>query len=449
MERAITTARLAATAPIRLVQEEAEQKGILLIFPVLGGSNGVGVLVVAQRMDTFLDGLLAPFHSMVAVRLADLEAQEPIYGGLSPARSGASFEDVFTFGRHRYSIQIVPTASYLERHRRWQSWAVLARGAIGISLLGALLLLGTGYARRVEAVVDERTRDLEAANRRLQLEMQERQQAEAALGQAQRMEAVGRLTGGVAHDFNNLLMVVSGNAVLLSKQASDEAMRRHTSAIMRAVERGQRLTRQLLAFSRRQMLRPESVDLRQRKSEIFDMLRQSLRGDIELTIDMPTDLWAVMVDPAELELALLNTGVNASDAMPHGGRFHVQARNVSFSSGTTPSEGLNGDFVVLKLSDTGTGMAPEVRARAFEPYFTTKEAGLGSGLGLSQVYGFAKQSGGTALIDSEIGKGTTITLCVPRAGAASVMSENFSIAPLNQPDKLRNPPPADRIAANE
>ena len=449
VERAITTARLAATAPIRLVQEEAEQKGILLIFPVLGGSNGVGVLVVAQRMDTFLDGLLAPFHSMVAVRLADLEAQEPIYGGLSPARSGASFEDVFTFGRHRYSIQIVPTASYLERHRRWQSWAVLARGAIGISLLGALLLLGTGYARRVEAVVDERTRDLEAANRRLQLEMQERQQAEAALGQAQRMEAVGRLTGGVAHDFNNLLMVVSGNAVLLSKQASDEAMRRHTSAIMRAVERGQRLTRQLLAFSRRQMLRPESVDLRQRKSEIFDMLRQSLRGDIELTIDMPTDLWAVMVDPAELELALLNTGVNASDAMPHGGRFHVQARNVSFSSGTTPSEGLNGDFVVLKLSDTGTGMAPEVRARAFEPYFTTKEAGLGSGLGLSQVYGFAKQSGGTALIDSEIGKGTTITLCVPRAGAASVMSENFSIAPLNQPDKLRNPPPADRIAANE
>ena len=449
VERAITTARLAATAPIRLVQEEAEQKGILLIFPVLGGSNGVGVLVVAQRMDTFLDGLLAPFHSMVAVRLADLEAQEPIYGGLSPARSGASFEDVFTFGRHRYSIQIGPTASYLERHRRWQSWAVLARGAIGISLLGALLLLGTGYARRVEAVVDERTRDLEAANRRLQLEMQERQQAEAALGQAQRMEAVGRLTGGVAHDFNNLLMVVSGNAVLLSKQASDEAMRRHTSAIMRAVERGQRLTRQLLAFSRRQMLRPESVDLRQRKSEIFDMLRQSLREDIELTIDMPTDLWAVMVDPAELELALLNTGVNASDAMPHGGRFHVQARNVSFSSGTTPSEGLNGDFVVLKLSDTGTGMAPEVRARAFEPYFTTKEAGLGSGLGLSQVYGFAKQSGGTALIDSEIGKGTTITLCVPRAGAASVMSENFSIAPLNQPDKLRNPPPADRIAANE
>jgi signal transduction histidine kinase len=449
VEAAITTARLAATAPIRLFQEKAGQKGILLIFPVLGGSNGAGVLLVAQLMGSFLDGLLAPFHSMVAVRLADLEAQGLIYGGLSPERSGASFEDVFTFGGRRYSVQIVPTASYLERHRRWQSWAVLARGAIGISLLGALLLLGTGYARRVEAVVEERTRDLEAANRRLQLEMQERQQAEAALGQAQRMGSGRAPHRRRCARFQQFLMVVSGNAVLLSKQASDEAMRRHASAIMRAVERRQRLTRQLLAFSRRQMLRPEAVDLRQRTSEIFDMLRQSLREDIELTIDIPGGLWTVMVDPAELELALLNTGVNARDAMPHGGRFHVQARNVSFSSGTTPSEGLNGDFVMLKLSDTGTGMAPEVRARALEPYFTTKEAGLGAGLGLSQVYGFAKQSGGTALIDSEIGKGTTITLYVPRAGAASVVSENMGIAPLNQPDELRNLPQADRIAVNK
>src|SRR5262249_46537573 len=120
VEAAIATASLAATAPIRLVQEKARQKGILLIFPVLGGANGVGVLVLAQRMDTFLDGLLAPFHPMVVVRLADLEAQELIYGGLSPEHSGAFFEDVFTFGGRRYSAQIVPTASYLERHRRWQ-----------------------------------------------------------------------------------------------------------------------------------------------------------------------------------------------------------------------------------------------------------------------------------------------------------------------------------------
>jgi signal transduction histidine kinase len=431
MEAAITTGGLAATAPIRLVQEKAEQSGALLIFPVLGGPNGAGVLLVVHRMGTFLDGLLAPFDAMVAVRLVDLDAAKLIYGGLSPEHTVASYEDIFTFGGRRYSVATVPTAAYLERHRRWQSWAVLARGVIGISLLGALLLLGTGYARRVEGMVEERTRDLEATNRRLQREIEERQQAEAALRQAQRMEAVGQLTGGIAHDFNNLMTVVSGNAALLSEQASDDTVRKRASAIMRAVERGERLTRQLLAFSRRQVLRPELVDLRQRTREILEMLGQVLRSDVELTIDMPKDLWPVTVDPAELELALLNIGVNARDALPDGGRFHVEARNVSFSSDAAASEGLNGDFVMLKLSDTGAGMAPEVRVRAFEPYFTTKEVGLGSGLGLSQVYGFAKQSGGAALIDSDIGRGTTITLYVPRAGAAPVMSE--SMEPAGQP----------------
>jgi signal transduction histidine kinase len=449
VDAAITTGRLAATAPIRLVQEKAEQSGALLIFPVLGGPNGTGVLLVVHRMGTFLDGLLAPFHAMVAVRLLDLDAAKLIYGGLSPEHTVASYEDTFTFGGRRYSVATVPTASYLERHRRWQSWAVLARGVIGISLLGALLLLGTGYARRVEVVVEERTCDLKATNLRLQREIEERQQVEAALRQAQRMEAIGQLTGGIAHDFNNLMTVVSGNAALLSEQAPDDTVRKRASAIMRAVERGERLTRQLLAFSRRQVLRPELVDLRQRTSEILEMLGQALRGDIELTIDMPEDLWPVMVDPAELELALLNIGVNARDALPNGGRFHVEARNVSFSSGAAASDGLSGDFVMLKLSDTGTGMAPEVRARAFEPYFTTKEVGLGSGLGLSQVYGFAKQSGGTASIDSDTGRGATITLYLPRAAAASVMSENMSSVPLNRPDKQQNPPQADRIAANE
>jgi signal transduction histidine kinase len=423
VEAAITTGKLAATLPIRLIQEKAEQQGILLIFPVLGQSNETGVLLVVQRMGTFLDGLLAPFASMVAVRLVDAQANKLIYGTLSPERSDASYEAVFVFGGRRYSVAIVPTAAYLDRHRRWQSWAVLMRGVIGIGLLGALLLLGTGYARRVEVVVDERTRDLASINRRLQLEIQDRQQAEAALRQAQRMEAIGQLTGGIAHDFNNLLMVVGGNARLVSDHAIDDAVRRRALTILRAAERGERLTRQLLAFSRRQMLRPESVDLRQRTHEISDLLTQSLRDDIELTIDMPEGLWLVTVDPAEFELALLNVGLNARDAMPNGGRFHVEARNVSFSEVAEATEGLIGDFVMLRLSDTGTGMAPEVRARAFEPYFTTKEVGLGFGLGLSQVYGFAKQSGGTAVIDSEIGRGATITLYLPRASREYIAPE--------------------------
>src|SRR6202030_2605644 len=219
-----------------------------------------------------------------------------------------SYEDVFIFGGRSYGIKTAPTSLYTDQHRSLQSWAVLMRGIVGTSLLGALLLLGTGYARRIETVVKERTRDLEAINRRLQLEIQERQQAEAALRQAQRMEAIGQLTGGVAHDFNNLLMVVGGNAALLCESACDDAVRRRTSTIMRAVERGERLTRQLLAFSRRQMLRPEPVDLQHRMPEIVELLSRSLRDDIELSFQLPPDLWPVRVDPAELELALLNIG---------------------------------------------------------------------------------------------------------------------------------------------
>jgi len=420
LDEAINTENITATPPIRLVQEQGEQAGILLIFAVQAGPNGAGVVSVALRMGTFMADLLAPVDSLIGVQLVDMDVDKVLYNGASPGPGGASYEDTFAFGGRHYRVQTVPTVSYLEEYRRWQSWAVLVVGVISTGLLGALLLFGTGYTRRVETVVDERTRDLEAVNRRLQLEVKERQQAEAALRQAQRMEAIGQLTGGIAHDFNNLLTVVSGNAALLRDKAADDVAARRATAIIRAAEQGERLTRQLLAFSRRQTLRPETVDLRQRTREIAEMLSRSLRDDIEVTVEMPENLWPVRVDPAEFELALLNVGVNARDAMPKGGRLLVEGRNLSFRTYETTSEGLIGDFVAVKLSDTGTGMIPEVRARAFEPFFTTKEVGLGSGLGLSQVYGFANQSGGAALIDSEIGNGTAITLCLPRASIDTV-----------------------------
>jgi two-component system, NtrC family, sensor kinase len=288
-------------------------------------------------------------------------------------------------------------------------------GVFSTGLLGALLLLGSGYTRRIETVVEERTRDLASVNRRLEVEIRERQQAEAALRQAQRMEAIGQLTGGIAHDFNNLLMVIGGNAAMLNDAVPEDAVRRRLTAITQAVERGERLTRQLLAFSRRQMLRPEPIDLRHRVQDISDMLSPSLRADIEVTVKISEQTWPVSVDLAEFDLALLNIAVNARDAMPEGGVFRVEARNVTVDAGDQAGEGLAGDFVAVTLSDTGAGMAPEVLAQAFEPYFTTKEIGLGSGLGLSQVYGFAKQSGGAASIVSAMGKGTSITLFLPRA----------------------------------
>jgi two-component system, NtrC family, sensor kinase len=184
---------------------------------------------------------------------------------------------------------------------------------------------------------------------------------------------------------------------------------------MRAAEQGERLTRQLLTFSRRQTLRPDSVDLRQRTQEIGEMLSSSLRENIAVSVDMAEGLWPVTIDLAEFELSLLNIAVNSRDAMPQGGQFRVEAKNLSLPSRNPASDELTGDFVAVTLSDTGTGMPADVSAHAFEPFFTTKEVGLGSGLGLSQVYGFAKQSGGTAVIRSEIGKGTAITLFLRRA----------------------------------
>jgi signal transduction histidine kinase len=313
---------------------------------------------------------------------------------------------------------------------------LLAAGVLGTGLLGALLLLGTGYAHRIQAQVEERTRDLASANRQLLIEIEERQNAETALRQAQRMEAIGRLTGGIAHDFNNLLTVVSANAELLTAERLDnepggepdgEQVERRAAAILRAANRGQRLTRQLLAFSRQQTLRPETVDLRQRTGEIGEMLARTMRADIEMNLDLPEGLWPVAIDPAEFDLAILNVAANARDAMPNGGQFRVVAHNLAIGPGDSPGDpasvsigdGLAGDFVALTLADSGCGMPAEVLARAFEPYFTTKEVGAGSGLGLSQVYGFAKQSGGGAVLSSGPGAGTSVTLFLPRAHIAA------------------------------
>jgi len=356
-------------------------------------------------------------QATVAVELLDLAAGPALYGAIATPHRAGFYEEAFGFGGRRYAVETEPTPTYFNEHRAWQSWSVLVAGVLSTGMLGALLMLGTGYARRIEQVVEARTRDLAAVNQRLQVEIEERRQAEAALRQAQRMEAIGQLTGGIAHDFNNLLTVVRGNAELLRDNAADETTHRRAAAIDRAAERGERLTRQLLAFSRPQTPPLGPVDLRQRTQEIGDMLAQTLRNDIAVEIAMPPDLWPVAIDPAEFDLALLNIAVNARDAMPEGGRFRVAARNMTLGDGAPKSGALAGDFVAITLSDTGIGMAPDVQARAFEPYFTTKEAGVGSGLGLSQVYGFAKQSGGAATIASTLGEGTSVTLFLPRAPA--------------------------------
>jgi signal transduction histidine kinase/CheY-like chemotaxis protein len=265
-------------------------------------------------------------------------------------------------------------------------------------------------ARELERLVSVRTRALEAANSELRKQMAERARAEEGLRQAQKIEALGQLTGGVAHDFNNLLMVISGGLEMLERSVEPDRRRHLMDGMRQAAQRGAGLTRQLLAFSRRQKLKPEPIDIARQIGGMRELLDRSLRGDVHVAFEFAADLWPTKVDPGELELVVLNLAVNARDAMPNGGTIAVRAENCS-----DPGEGLIGDYVRLAVADTGIGMTPEVRAHVFEPFFTTKDIGKGSGLGLAQVHGFASQSGGAVNIDSEVGRGTTVVLYLPRS----------------------------------
>ncbi len=277
-------------------------------------------------------------------------------------------------------------------------------GLLGFGVPATLLLVGMSlYAL-------QRTRSFHA-------EVERREVAEAALKQAQRLEAVGHLTGGVAHDFNNLLMVVKGNVDRLRRYPSEERQKRSLDAIETAAVRGASLVRQLLSFSRQQTHEPAVVSMSRYLPDLQDMLRSSLRGDIAIDMRVPPDLWNTKVDLNELELAILNIAVNARDAMPDGGRLLIEAWNVTLRDADII--GLKGEFVALSLTDTGCGIPENVLPHVFEPFYTTKEVGKGTGLGLSQVYGFARQSGGTATALAETGRGTTITLYLPRTMEAA------------------------------
>jgi two-component system NtrC family sensor kinase len=258
----------------------------------------------------------------------------------------------------------------------------------------------------------------ERALHRMDEQVKLREQAEEALRQGQKMEVVGQLTGGVAHDFNNLLTVIVGNLDLLEIRLGDERLARYVAAARHAAERGEQLTKQLLAFSRRQPLHPERIELAARVGQMVDLIERSLRGDIVVEATLEPGLWDVEVDPGQLELALLNIAVNARDAMTRGGGLVVAATNATLSGSEGVGGGLAGEFVRLAVTDTGEGIPLEILDRVFEPFFTTKDVGKGTGLGLSQVYGFSKQSGGAAEIDSTPGRGTTVTLYLPRATGA-------------------------------
>jgi signal transduction histidine kinase len=285
-----------------------------------------------------------------------------------------------------------------------ESWPRRALRYLGIALIvvmASLLVgvLGASYA------------SLSDAHAKLRTEIEGRQQAEEALRQSQKMEAMGQLTGGVAHDFNNLLMVASSGLDLLERTTDPAKRERLRTGIRQAVDRGAKLTQQLLAFARRSPMHPEVIDPGERIRGMDTLLDRSMREDVEVRLELADGLWPIEVDPSQMEVALLNIALNARDAMPDGGTIVVSAGNL-------PGEGALPDRVRIAVTDTGTGIAPEMTAKIFEPFFTTKGVGQGTGLGLSQVYGFARSSAGEVVVDSAVGRGTTIALIIPRSAKA-------------------------------
>ncbi len=263
----------------------------------------------------------------------------------------------------------------------------------------------------------------------------ERKQVEDQLRQAQKMEAVGQLTGGVAHDFNNLLMVVLGNLELIEERVADDpTVARLTSTATKAAQRGAELTRRLLAFSRQQPLEPSTVDINKLVLGTGELLRRTLGESIDLETVLAGGLWPAMVDPGQLENALINVAVNARDAMADSGKLTFETANARLDHeyAAREAEVRPGQYVMIAISDTGAGMAPDLVGRVFDPFFTTKPVGEGSGLGLSMVYGFVKQSGGHVAIYSEVGQGTTIRLYLPRATPGATTGESAAMrdAPL-------------------
>jgi signal transduction histidine kinase len=310
---------------------------------------------------------------------------------------------------------------YLQAVREPLSRRIARYSVVGLlALMAALTVLILGIAhtalRRANRELEERAEALSGAYAELQVQVEERAKAEEQLRQAQKMQALGQLTGGIAHDFNNLLTVIQGSADILRRPGLDEPKRiRFAEAIVQTATRAAALTSQLLAFARRQPLQPEVIDVNERIVVMTDLLDRALGERVAIRTDLAPDLCPIEADPAQLESAILNVAVNARDAMPEGGTLTIVTRPAALGDGRRA--------VAVSVRDTGSGIPAEILEHVFEPFFTTKSVGRGTGLGLSQVYGFATQSGGDIQVESEMGRGTIVTLLLPCSDKAEAIEE--------------------------
>ncbi len=286
-------------------------------------------------------------------------------------------------------------------------------GLILLVTMGALVIAVLSFA---QAQLARRAQELVEVNSRLHQEMEERRKTEEALRQSHKMEAIGQLSGGIAHDFNNLIMIVKGNLRLLKRKlgAETETGASYIAAADEALDRAAHLTQRILAFSRRQPLTPQRVNLSTLAQGLAELIRHSVGEKVEIALRL-NGAWSTLCDVNQMENVILNLAINARDAMPDGGTLTVETRDMTFSAPPPEMENFTpGDYAALSMRDTGTGMPEEVRRRAVDPFFTTKPQGKGTGLGLSMTFGFVRQSGGHLVIESVPGKGTTVTILMPR-----------------------------------
>ena len=324
-------------------------------------------------------------------------------------------------------------SSEADRFTDYLSWLgmLVGVGAVFLGVVAVQALRQNAVARRqaeseseragaLENAVRERTQELWEANQALKAEAAEREAAEAQLRQVQKMEAVGQLTGGIAHDFNNMLAVVVGGIDLAQRRLNGprREVLMHLQNAMEGATRAAALTRRLLSFARSEPLLPERVESKDLISGMSDLLDRTLGERIRIEVDLASDTWPNYVDPHQLENAIVNLAVNARDAMDGQGIMRIATRNVKLSANEV-GDVRPGDYVKISVTDTGCGMTKEVMDRAFEPFFTTKPVGKGTGLGLSQIFGFAHQSGGEVGIESRVGRGTTVSIYLPRTEAAA------------------------------
>jgi len=337
-----------------------------------------------------------------------------------------------------------------DRLTDYLSWlgVLVGIGAIVLGLVAAQAIRQFAFARReadsesdraegLESAVRERTQELWESNQALKAEAAEREAAEAQLRQVQKMEAVGQLTGGIAHDFNNMLAVVVGGIDLARRRLNGprREILAHLNNAMEGATRAAALTRRLLSFARSEPLLPERAEPVGLVQGMSDLLDRTLGERVRMRVDLAPDTWPIYVDPHQLENAIVNLAVNARDAMDGAGQLTISSSNVKVSANQV-GDIRPGDYVRIAVTDSGCGMPPEVKERAFEPFFTTKPVGKGTGLGLSQIFGFAHQSGGEVGIESEVGKGTTVSIYIPRTIAEAPVRLHPAAQRMNEEERV-------------